>query len=103
MAETAAPWALDPYTNAVVDTLAADFADLHDPIIADIVRKHAYYARDRAHLELILDDPFAANWRLINRDGRLKVACWRVNPTSADRERIERVNSALDALTSEER
>jgi hypothetical protein len=93
------PWVLDPYASAVVDVLTGDFPDLRDPVIAAIVRKHVYrYTRARGRLEVILDSPFLANWRLVNRDGRVQVACCRQSPAAADHERAERLNSALDAL-----
>jgi hypothetical protein len=104
-AETAAPWALDPYANAVVDVLREDFPDLCHPDVASLVRKHVYLyvraertARTPQRLEVILDDPIRAKWRLVNRDGRLRVACWRVEVPDADQELADRVNAALNAL-----
>jgi hypothetical protein len=102
--QTTAAWDRDPYACAVADALAGDFPDLRDPVVAGIVRKHVYaHARTGRGLEVILDSPVAANWRLVSpRDARIRVACWKQNPSDADRERIERLNSALDALVSTE-
>lgn len=98
-ADTAAPWTADPYANAVVDVLAGDFPDLADPMIAGIIRKHVYtYTRVKDRLEVILDEPFVASWRLIGHTGRVQVACYRLHRTDADLARAERLNAALDAL-----
>lgn len=91
------------YAATIVETLAGEFPDLRDPVVADVVRVHvAHFARTGAWLEVILDDPYFANWRRVRHDGRLRVGCWRLNPSQADQEREQRVNAALDALSSEE-
>jgi hypothetical protein len=87
----------------VVDVLAGDFPDLCDPVVAGIIRKHVYiHARTQGVLEVILDDPFTANWRLLGQAGRVSVACWRLNLSDADQERQNRLNAALDALSTTE-
>jgi hypothetical protein len=101
--EAATPWELDPYTSKVVEALVGDFPDLQDPIVASIVRQHVYsYVRSKTRLEVILDDLYFANWRLVGHDGHVRVACWRQNPIAAERERAERLNAALDSLSSDQ-
>ena len=93
----------DPYANAVIDVLRSDFPDLNDPMIASIVRKHIYA---HAHtpgggLEIIVDDPYFANWRLVplwHGQGRVRLACWRVPTPASDQERERRLNAALNAI-----
>lgn len=95
--------ARDPYASAVIDALAGDFPDLRDPMVADAVRKAIYAnARTRCGLEVIVDDPFASNWRLIPEFGRsatVRLACWRLYPCEADHERMCRLNAALAGIT----
>lgn len=95
----------DTYASAVIGVLAGDFPDLNDPVIAGIVRKYVSSyaeAQDRGrHLEVIVDDPMFARWRLTgNRDkpGQVRLGCWYMNPSSEIREQQERLNAALDAL-----
>jgi hypothetical protein len=93
----------DPYANAVLDALAEDFPGLSDPIVADVIRKAIYaHARNPGRLEVIVDDPFAARWRLRAAkpdERRVWLACWRTHMTEADWKRHERLNAALDAIT----
>lgn len=94
----------DPYTCGVVHVLASDFPDLRDPVVAAIVKKAIYInarGQGRVSTEVIVDDPFTANWRLIpapHDRGRVHLACWRRTRTDADAERWARLNAALDAL-----
>lgn len=94
----------DPYACGVLHVLASDFPDLRDPVVAGIVKKAVYVnARgfDRVGFEVIVDDPFTANWRLIpapHDRARVHLACWRKNRTEDDAERWARLNAALDAL-----
>ena len=92
----------DPYTSAVLDVLVADFPDLRNPIVADVVRRNVYaHTRSGNRLEVIVDDPISANWRLIaapHDRRRVHLACWRRNRTDADTERWNRLNAALDAI-----
>lgn len=93
----------DPYANAVVNILSADFPDLRDPVTAGIVRKHIWLAHTgtRSHLEVIVDDPRTANWRLVgafHARRRVHLGCWKVSPSESDLERVRRLNAALDAL-----
>ena len=94
----------DPYANAVIDILSGDFPDLHDPIVADVIRKQVYAnAHIGCGIQVIVDDPFTANWRLIPAQHdrrRVHLACWRRNHTEADSERRARLNQALDALST---
>lgn len=98
--------AADPYASAVLDVLAGDFPDLRDPHVAALVRKRVYLnARVPGHLEVILDDPGRANWRLVGAAAdrrRVHLGCWKLNRTNADRERLDRLNAALDALDTKE-
>jgi hypothetical protein len=101
----AAAWDRDPFACAVTDALAADFPDLRDPVVAGIVRKHVYaHARTGRGLEVILDSPLRADWRLVSaRDARIRVGCWKADPSGADRERAERLNAVLETLDGQRR
>src|ERR1035438_8404159 len=92
----------DPYANAVVDALAGDFPGLRDPITAEIVREHvSANVRRQCLIEVIVDDPRRANWRLVRAPHdrrRVHLGCWKLNRTDADSERWARLNTALDAL-----
>jgi hypothetical protein len=92
----------DPYANAVVDTLSGVFPALRDPDVAAIVKKYVYAnARTQCGLEVIVDDPRRANWRLIRAPHdrrRVHLACWKTARNDADAERWARLNIALDAL-----
>lgn len=103
---TRTPEAARQYADAVIETLAGDFPDLRDPVIADIVRGHIYrHASDPGgFLEVIVDDPISARWRLTgyrNEPGRVRLACWRQNLTEDDTEREQRLNAALRAIGTE--
>jgi hypothetical protein len=92
----------DPYASAVIAVLCDDFPDLRDPVTAEIVRKHIWLAHTGVRsLEVIMDDPISANWRLVRAPHdrrRVHLACWKLNRTEADSERWARLNAALDAL-----
>ncbi len=92
----------DPYASAVIGVLAGDFPDLRDPIVASVVRKHiCANARTGRGLEVIVDDPFTSNWRLVPEFGRsqtVRLACWKLHPAEADHERLRRLNAALAAI-----
>jgi hypothetical protein len=98
----------DPYACGVIHALASDFPDLRDPVVAGIVKKAVYVnARglNRVGIEVIVDDPFSANWRLIpapHDRRRVHLVCWRRNRTDADSERWARLNAALDALGTDD-
>jgi hypothetical protein len=99
------PEAVRQYADDVVRLLAADFPDLQDPVVADIVRGHIYrHASDPGgFLEVIVDDPISARWRLVaapgrSQQGRVRLACRRLNPREADLEREERLNAALQTI-----
>jgi hypothetical protein len=95
----------DPYANAVIDALSGDFPDLRDPVVADLVRKYIYaYARTGHPLEIIVDNPISARWRLVgdgNHSGRVRLACWRTNLGEDDIEQEQRLNEALRAIGTE--
>ena len=100
----------DRYASDVIAVLLDDFPDLRDPAIAGMVRNAVLRnARTQSGLEIIVDDPRRANWKLVAaaRDrSRVRLGCWRVNLTDADRERLERLNAALDVIgtkTTEEK
>lgn len=68
---------MDSYANAVIAALASDFPDLRDPMIAGIIRKAVYVnarGSSRVGFEVIVDDPFTANWRLVARGGDRRVS-----------------------------
>jgi hypothetical protein len=92
----------DPYAIAVVNILSGDFPDLRDPVTAEIVREHvSANVRRQCLIEVIVDDPYFANWRLVpapHDRRRVHLGCWRLNRTEADTERWNRLNAALDAL-----
>jgi hypothetical protein len=94
----------DRYASDVIAALLDDFPDLLDPAIAGMVRKAVLAnARTQSGLEVILDDPRRANWKLVAAAGdrsRVHVGCWRLNLTDADRERKERLNAVLDAIST---
>jgi hypothetical protein len=101
-AETAGPREADAYACAVVNTLAADFPDLRDPVVAGVVLEHVYlYIRSNRYLEVILDAPPVARWRLIGHTGHVELSCHRLNPTEDDQERLTRLNAALHALLTD--
>jgi len=91
-----------PYANAVIDVLAEDFPGLRDPVTASIVREHVYAnVRRQCLIEVIVDDPGRANWRLVaapHDRRRVHLGCWKLHRTEADSERWARLNAALDAL-----
>ena len=93
------------YADAVIDTLAGDFPDLNDPIMADTVRTCMRAYMHTGHLEVIMDDPYLARWRLTaDRDhpGRVRIGCWHTPPLSDSvREREARINAALAAIGTE--
>ena len=95
----------EAYADAVIGALAGDFPDLNDPVIAEIVHRHVCaHVQHPGRLEVIVDDPFRARWRLTgNRDqpGRVRLGCWYQKPSSKDEERLARLNTALDALDVE--
>jgi hypothetical protein len=91
------------YSAAVIHTLVSEFSNLTDPTTAVIVReavaRHANQP-DTA-FECIIDDPILANWRLRphrEQPSRVRVACYRLNPTQADNDREQRVNHALNLI-----
>jgi hypothetical protein len=100
---TFTPEAVRQYADAVIETLASDFPDLRDPVVADIVREHIYtHAATGRGLEVIVDNPVSARWRLVDNHadpGRVTIGCWRVKPSPGDREREQRLQAALRAIT----
>lgn len=84
----------------LVVALTEYFPDLRDASTADIVRDalHAFRLRSDAALEIILDSPYCANWRLradLARRGHTRIACYRHPMTPADQEREEHLNTTL--------
>ena len=92
----------DPYACAVVEVLARHFPDLRLDGFAGHVRKWIYIQqRTSGPLEVILDSPVRANWRLVpHGNGRrgLRVGCWRPQPTDTDLDRERVINEALTRL-----
>lgn len=93
----------DPYANAVLRALVGDFPQLRDFTVANVVRRnlYAHHHTNRGRgLEIIVDNPISANWRLIAapKPGRVQLACWRTNLTGADQERLDRLNEALSQI-----
>jgi hypothetical protein len=93
------------YPTAVVDTLAAEFPNLTDPATAAIVRDAVARQADQPNtaFECIVDSPLLANWRLrAHREAppRVRLTCCRLDPPQADHDREQRVNQALDRLSS---
>ena len=99
---------MSEYANAVIDLLTADFPDLRDPVTADIVRERvtAHAANPGGFLEVIIDDPYSARWRLVAapgkaQRGRVRLTCRKPYPTQDDWDRELRLNEALQALGQE--
>lgn len=93
------------YADAVIGILAADFPDLTKPHVAATVREAICdHQRARLGMEVIIDTPVSANWRLTGdcATGRVRLGCWRQHASHADRERQERLNTALEAIPAED-
>lgn len=92
------------YAEAVVRILTEDFPGLRADettrtFIGCAVERHALNPTDV--LEVIVDSAYLANWRLKadrNDSRRVRLACFRLNPTDADNERERRINTALAAI-----
>jgi hypothetical protein len=96
------PYVCDRYAVAVWDTLSQEFPALRQDMLAGLVHKMVYNnALTLCGIELIVDDPISANWRLTpaaHDRRRVRIGCWRVSPSPEDAERERRLNAALDAL-----
>lgn len=91
------------YSLAVVKALAQEFPDLTDATTAEIVSEavRRYHLDPNTGLEVIVDSPYSANWRLRpdrEHPGRVRLACYRFNRSQQDDERENRVNEALRAI-----
>lgn len=91
------------YSLAVVDVLSREFADLTDETTAEIVSEavRRYHLDPNTGLEVIVDSPYSANWRLRpdrEHPGRVRLACYRFNRSPQDEEREDRLNEALRAI-----
>lgn len=91
------------YAKSVIEVLRRHFPDLADPdaagIITDAVRRQACTPRDG--FEVIVDDPWTANWRLtpLRKDRRrVHLACYRITRRDSDTQLAHTVNEALSAL-----
>ena len=103
---TRTPEAARQYADDVIRVLAPEFPDLEDVVIASIVRRRIRtHAETPGRLEVIVDNPVNANWKLVaDRDhpGRVRIGCWHIPPLSDSvRERQERINAALAAIGTE--
>lgn len=94
------------YADAVVRVLAEDFTDLRDDttreIVRDAVQRHLLDPTDI--LEVIVDSPYSANWRLkADRKDirRVRLSCYRLDPSDADNEREHRINTALAVISGD--
>ena len=92
------------YATGVMRVLSEDFPGLADEttrsIVEEAVERHALNPKDT--LEVIVDNPTLANWRLKadrNDPCRVRLSCYRFNETDSDRERVQRINTALAALS----
>lgn len=91
------------YAAAVVDALAYDFPALKDDSLGRLVPKEiARQAEAPSRMfELIVD--YAREWRLhpAHAGGdqwRVCIGCHKTNPTAADAEREQHINTALRAI-----
>ena len=55
-----------------------------------------------APMEVIIDHPVSARWRLISHEGAVRLGCWRLVITDADQEILDRINDKIGKLTREE-
>ncbi|QXJ25781.1 hypothetical protein AGRA3207_007331 [Actinomadura graeca] len=92
------------YARQVVMVLADHFPELMaDRLLGDVIGDAvARYAGDPGgRLECIVDSATVANWRLRperTRPGRVRIACYRLDPTAADRDREQAINARLAQL-----
>lgn len=96
----------DSYADAVIGVLARDFPDLlTKPEVAAVVREqiHAHLVT-RCGMEVIVDNPYLANWRLVGdrETGRVRLGCWKLNLNEYDRARFERLNGMLSMIPMED-
>ncbi|MFC6883439.1 hypothetical protein [Actinomadura yumaensis] len=93
------------YADAVVQALADDFALTGDTgtVVRDAVANHAENANTAGGaFEVIVGSVVTATWRLHphrTRCGRVRLACHKLEPSTADTTRLERLNRALDAIS----
>ena len=103
---TLTPEAASQYAHDVINALAADFTGLRNAVDAEVVREAVEdHAREGRLIEVIVDSPYFANWRLVpdpEHPGRVRIGCWRQRPLN-DRyqERLDRINEALQAIPME--
>jgi len=91
------------YTDSVLEVLDEHFkVELADAVTRDVVTsavsRQALKRSDS--FEVIVDAPYIANWRLkpAVSGRRVRLACYRLNESAADRRREEAVNTALRAI-----
>lgn len=92
------------YARAVLDILVAEFPALmatgKTGLLYDEVRAHA-----RTGQPMQVTIPGYPNWKLTGSWAdlrRVTVMCWKLHLTDVDLRRVERVNTALGALTISE-
>jgi hypothetical protein len=92
---------LGAYAVAVLDVLRADFPDLDEPhvaeVIGDAIEQNRVFPSNA--FEGLLDS--LGNWRLRQHCdilGRVRVACYRDQESDADRAKVERLNTLLDKI-----
>jgi hypothetical protein len=93
----------DGYAAAVVAVLASEFPAVAEEDTAGLVRNAvaAHRTSPVDSFEFIVDSPTLSNWRLKPHRsvvGRVRLACYRMEPTPADNEREHRINTALDEV-----
>ena len=88
------------YAEAVVEALRPHFADLSEPITAEVIQEAIQRNAVKPELlECLLDA--LGNWRLKQQRDipeRVRVACYRFNETDVDREREGRLNALLNEI-----
>jgi hypothetical protein len=88
------------YAEQILNILVREFDDLAAASTARIVRDavHRHTADPYPTFECILDDPAIATWRLCADGKRVRLACFRLNPTSEERECEDRINALLNKI-----
>jgi len=94
---------LGHYAQRVIANLLPYFPDLKDPITAEVIGEaiQNHHARGNAALECRIDS--FGNWRLkphAHDLNQVRLACYRLFESDADRERVAKVNAALSEIPS---
>lgn len=93
----------DRYADTIVEALADDFPDLRNPAVAAMVRRHvSVNAQTGRGVEVIIDNPSTARWRLIQAPDdpyRVHLGCWKVEMPVRDVECLNRLNTVLREIT----